>query len=97
MKKNRLLPICRFLSRQSFLAPCRNSGLSVATGVGLGQVFLGCDKGFLSHDRASGLYVTTWFSLCRNMVFLTCDRFGLAWDFYVTTEHFCVATESSQG
>ena len=31
------------------------------------------------------------------MVFPCCDRFGHAWDFYVTTEHFCVATEFGLG
>ena len=30
---------------------------------------LGCDKGFLGHDRASWLYVATWLSLCCDMVF----------------------------
>ena len=92
MQKNRLLPICRFvsLSRQSFLTTSGDSGFSVAAGVGLGRVFFGRDKGFLGPNRAFELYVATWFSVlryrkCCNMVFLSCDRFGLAWGFYVAT------------
>ena len=34
-----LRPIFRFLSRQSFLAPCRDSGFGVATRVGLARCF----------------------------------------------------------
>ena len=69
MQKNMLLPIYKFVSQQSFLTLCRNNGFCDATGFGLDRVFLGRDKGFLGRDRAFWLYVTTWFSLCHDMVF----------------------------
>ena len=41
----------------------------VATWFGGCRRFLGRDKGFLVRDKASWLYVATWFSLCHDMVF----------------------------
>ena len=37
MEKGELLPISRFLSQQRFQVPCRDTGCSVVTGVGLRQ------------------------------------------------------------
>ena len=37
MEKGGLLPISRFLARQRFQVPCRDTGCSVRTGVGLRQ------------------------------------------------------------
>ena len=60
-----LLPIVGFLSRQIFLGSCRNSGCSVATGVGPGRAFWVVTRNsrrqrILAMCRDTILYVATW-------------------------------------
>ena len=47
----------------------RDVVLCVATWFEGCRRFLGRDKSFLVRDKASWLYVATWFSLCHDMVF----------------------------
>ena len=47
MALKRLLPVLRFVSRQSFSASCRDIRFLCRDMFGLGQTFLGHDKDFL--------------------------------------------------
>ena len=49
----------RFWVATENFGPVSRQWPSVATGIGLGWAFLGCDKGVLGRDRASWLYVAT--------------------------------------
>ena len=85
-----------------FAGLCRNRDFSVMTvGLVLRQELVWARCFWITTEPPGSMlrhgfpYVATWFSVlsyrkCRNMVFLSCDRFGLAWG-------FCVATKSSQG
>ena len=84
MKKSRLLPIFGFLLRQRFLVPCHDSGFSAATGVRLVGCFWVAAEPLGSMSRHGFPCVGTWFLVLSYRKY--CNRFGLAWGFYVAIE-----------